>query len=166
MSTKALALPGSAADILSRLPEPPSRAAAAVALRDLCLIGAMSPHNESLTPLGRLLVDLPIEPRLAKLILLGLVYGAPDEALTIAAALSSARSPFLVPVASMEARTMDAARRRLAHGTQSDHIALLNAYRRYYLLPAGIDSQRADFARRTYLNPKVLESMRALKVCG
>lgn len=163
MSTKALRLPGRTDEILSQLPEPPEPVAAAVALRDLSLIGAISAHNEALTPLGNLLVELPIEPRLAKLILLGVCFGAIDEALTIAAALSSSRSPFLAPVEAMEARTMDAARRSLAKGTQSDHIAVLNAYRTYFLLPIGGDDARAAFAARCYLSPKVLESMRTLK---
>ena len=163
MSTKALGLPGSAADILSQLPEPPTRAATSAALRDLSVLGAISPLNESLTALGRLLVELPVQPRLAKLCLLGVCFGAPDEALTIAAALSTARSPFLAPVESMEARTMDTARRSLAHGTQSDHVAMVNAYRRFFLLPVGIDDQRGAFARRAYLNPRVLDSIRTLK---
>ena len=110
-----------------------------------------------------MLVELPIEPRLAKLVLLGLCFGAPDETLTIAAALSSSRSPFLAPMDSMEARSMDALRRGLAQGTQSDHVAVLNAYRTYFLLPLGIDDRRGAFATRCLLSEKVLESMRTLK---
>ena len=164
MSTKALRLPGRASDVLALLPEPPSAAATAAALGELKLLDAISSEDETLTPLGSLLVSLPIEPRLAKLILLGVVFGAVDEALTIAAALGSPYSPMLSPMDNMEGRSMRAARAGLANGTPSDHLAALHAYRGYFALPAGIGGEREEYARRMHLSVKALEDMRALKV--
>ena len=126
------------------------------------MLGAIA-ADESLTPLGALLVALPMEPRLAKLVLMGVVFGAVDEALTIATALAGSRSPFLTPMENMEARSMATARSILSDGTQSDHIAALNAYRRYFSLPTGIRGDRRAFAQRMHLAPDALDDMRALK---
>ena len=96
-----------------------------VAIRDLIGIGALNnSEQEALTPLGtytitlhavvlastfssiklifgffkgNLLTKLPVDARLGKLILYGVCFGCPDEALTIAACLAS-RSPFLCPI--------------------------------------------------------------------
>jgi HrpA-like RNA helicase len=69
------------------------------------------------------LASLPVDCRLGKLILLGAMFGAADEALTMAATLSS-RSPFMCPPA---ARTeADYAKRMFATG-HSDHLTSLKA---------------------------------------
>jgi len=61
---------------------------------------SIDPHHASslsqLTPLGHHLAALPTDVRIGKFLLLGAIFGVTDEALTIAAILSS-RSPFLTP---------------------------------------------------------------------
>lgn len=52
---------------------------------------------EELTPLGRQLAKLPLDVYLGKLVLLGIIYGCLDAAITIAAILSS-KSPFIAPM--------------------------------------------------------------------
>ena len=59
-------------------------------------LGALD-RKEDLTDLGKLLAKLPVDARLGKLIVLGMCFGAADEALTIAATLAN-RSPFLSPM--------------------------------------------------------------------
>ena len=162
MQAKALRLPGRALDVLTSLPEPPSAAAIEAAVSTLVRLGALTPAEETLTPLGRLLVELPLEPRLAKLLLLGVCFGAADEALTIAAFLAG-RSPFLVPTDPMEARFMDASKLEFADGSQSDHLAALNAYRAYFELPLGLGDPRGELAARRFLCVRTLEEMRSLK---
>ena len=162
MTTKALRLPHKASDVLSSLPEPPPADAIAAAVRELTALQALD-AAEQLTPLGRLLVQLPVEPRLAKLLVLGVAFGAVDETLTIAAALSL-RSPFVIPLDAMEARRVAASKERFARGSQSDHLAALHAYQAYfYATPAGVGDRRAELAEARSLSPKVLGEMRALK---
>ena len=96
MRTKALSIPGRAAYICSLLPEPPSTEAVEGAVAELTALGALRSSDETLTSLGRLLARLPVDAKLGKLLLLGTCLGAADEALTLAAALSS-RSIFLSP---------------------------------------------------------------------
>ena len=84
------------------------------------------------------MVELPVDSRLAKLVLLGCCFGAVDETLTVAAALACPSSLFLTPFDAAEGREIAAARLQLAGDTQSDHVASLRAYRRYYALPLGV----------------------------
>ena len=121
MRIKSLRLPGSAAAIASQLPEPPEPSAVLASIDELEALGALD-ASEQLTPLGSLLSSLPISPRLGKLIVYGACFGAIDEALTIAAGLTS-RSPFMSP---LEMRNeADWSRREFAYGWQSDYLALM-----------------------------------------
>ena len=52
--------------------------------------------QEDLTPMGKVLAELPIEPRVGRLILLGAILGTLDPALTIAASMGY-KDPFLSP---------------------------------------------------------------------
>ncbi len=97
--------------VLAELPEPPEAGNIALAVRELTTIGGLT-ENETLTPLGSLLAGLPIDTRLAKLVLLGVCFGAADEALTIAAALSTRTGPFLAATDAMNGRAIQASRAR------------------------------------------------------
>eukprot|EP00873_Tetraselmis_striata_P009250 jgi/Tetstr1/429514/TSEL_019419.t1 len=159
MRTKALRLPGRAGDICEELPEPPSHQAVVSAVHELEAIGALTLQDgeEELTPLGELLVKLPIDARLGKLIVYGLCFGAGDEALTMAAALGS-RSPFLSPMERRE--EADRCKKEFAGNTQSDHLAVLRAYNRFDSL-AG--EERFQFARSRFLGVKTLQAIAQLK---
>jgi HrpA-like RNA helicase len=76
--------------------------------------GAEVEQAESLTPLGRHLALLPLEPRLGKLLVMGACLGCLAPALTIAAALSY-KSPFVAPLERMD--EMETAKRALAAPT-------------------------------------------------
>ena len=159
MRTKALRLRGlggtRAADICSRLPEPPDIEAVNVAVMELTCLGALTPQEE-LTELGKLLAKLPVDARLGKLILLGVCFGATDESLTIAAALAS-RSPFMSP---MERREQaDESRRSFGMGLQSDHLAVMLAYQEFDKR----EHSRFDFARDRFLSIRTLQSIGQLK---
>jgi len=121
----------------------------------LVSIGALTPC-EQLTPLGQLLTKLPVDVRLGKLILYGVCFGAADEALTIAAALTS-RSPFLSP---MERREQADESKRQFTLLQSDHLAVLNAYSQFDALR---HDERYSFARDRFLGIKTLQQIGQLK---
>ena len=78
-----------------------------------------------LTALGYHLAQLPVAPRIGKVLLLGAVFRCVGPALTIAASLST-RSPFMSPFDKRE--QADKARRDLGGNTMSDHLTLLTAY--------------------------------------
>lgn len=74
---------GPAADFLACVLEPPAPRAVVSALEGLREVGALEPPPapESLTPLGRHLAALPLEPRLGKLLVLGALLGCLSPAL-------------------------------------------------------------------------------------
>ncbi|KAL7580066.1 hypothetical protein ACA910_005051 [Epithemia clementina (nom. ined.)] len=77
-----------------------------------------------LTPLGFHLAALPVEPRVGKMLLYGAMFGCVEEALTIAAAMSS-KNPF---IATFDQRAAaDEAKRELAING-SDFLAVLVAF--------------------------------------
>lgn len=124
LSIKVLRL-GGVKDFLQRAINPPDLRAIDIALGLLESIGAVN-KAEELTPLGQHLALLPVDPCIAKMMIMGAIFGCLDPILTIAAGISN-KDPFTV---SIEKRDQaNAARRRFAGSTLSDHIAIHNAFR-------------------------------------
>jgi ATP-dependent RNA helicase DHX36 len=73
---------------------------------------------------------MPLEPRVGKILIYGALLGCIDPALTIAAAMSLSRSPFLTP---HERRQEAATARADFVRDRSDHLALLRAYEAWEL---------------------------------
>ncbi|GLV31703.1 RHAU helicase [Carabus blaptoides fortunei] len=92
------------ADFLARAIEAPSAMAVNSAIKHLQEIDALD-ENEELTFLGQHLVDLPVEPRLAKMLLYSVIFKCVDPMLTIVAFLSY-RDPFVLPSAHQQKMTM------------------------------------------------------------
>ena len=81
--------------------------------------------EEELTPLGQHLARMPLDARVGKILIYGALLGCLEPALTIAAAMSLSRSPFLSPAD----RRAEAQQARSKFATErSDHMALLRAY--------------------------------------
>ena len=99
LQVKALGLDGGdARSFLGKALQPPAAAALDAAATALVRVGALSAApEEKLTPLGQHLARMPLEPRIGKTLIYGALLGCVDPALTIAAAMSLARSPFLSP---------------------------------------------------------------------
>ena len=162
MASKGLQMEGTATALLATLPTPPPADAVEAAVGELRALGAID-ESEALTPLGRLLTQIPIAPQLAKLVVLGVAFGAVDETLTIAASLAR-RPPFLTPIDATERRVVTESKARLAGASQSDHLAALNAYAAYYYeTPAGLGDPRARLAAARSLSAKMLHEIRVLK---
>ncbi len=88
LQTKLLAAVNvSIADFLSKAPEAPSFLMIHNSIALLKAIDALD-DEEELTELGKILVDLPIDPRLGKMILFGIVLKCLDSVLTIASCLA------------------------------------------------------------------------------
>ncbi|RKP15490.1 P-loop containing nucleoside triphosphate hydrolase protein [Piptocephalis cylindrospora] len=122
---RALELPGgSAAQLLAEALEPPDPSAVAAALANLRALRALD-GEERLTPLGRVLATLPVEPTLGRMVLQGVVMRALDPALTLAAAMAG-KDPFAGPA--WKRQEGDAARSRWSRGTRSDLLAIAQVY--------------------------------------
>ena len=81
--------------------------------------------------LASCLLDLPIEPKLGKMVLYGVVLKCLDPILTIVCCISY-KDPFTLTAAnSSERRSRDSAKEilaALAQGSMSDHMTLLRAF--------------------------------------
>jgi len=85
---------GSTAAFLALAPEPPVPRAIKHAVTLLQNIGALK-EDESLTRLGRHLGEMPVHPRVGKMLLYATLLGVLDPVLTVACA-AAYRSPFVV----------------------------------------------------------------------
>ncbi|XP_045616540.1 ATP-dependent RNA helicase A isoform X2 [Procambarus clarkii] len=123
LSIKLLRL-GSIGEFLSKaIQAPPIDAVieAEVTLREMKCLDS----NDELTPLGRILARLPIEPRLGKMVILGCIFFCGDAMCTIAAHNSTSPEIFIIPP---EYRRLSPFQRAFAGNRYSDHIAALNAF--------------------------------------
>ena len=118
---------GSTAEFLLQAVEPPIPQAISQAVALLQDIGAMK-EDEGLTRLGRHLGEMPVHPRVGKMLLYATLLGVLDPVLTVACA-AAYRSPFVV---SMEGGRE--AGKRARHGFSdeagggSDHLAVARAF--------------------------------------
>ncbi|XP_014216222.1 dosage compensation regulator [Copidosoma floridanum] len=144
LSIKLLRL-GSIGQFLSKAIEPPPIDAvieAEVMLREMkCL-----DKNDELTPLGKILARLPIEPRLGKMMILGCMFRIGDALSTMAA--NSSTFP--------EVYNMGPDMRRLSHQQKafagarySDHVAMLHVFQCWEEARAG-----GEYAETTFCESK------------
>lgn len=123
LSIKLLRL-GAIGHFLSKAIEPPPLDAvieAEVLLREMkCL-----DKNDELTPLGRIIAKLPIEPRLGKMMVLGCIFMCGGPLATMAANSSTFPEIFTLD---MGQRRLAGHQRALAGDRHSDHVAMLTAF--------------------------------------
>ena len=128
------------------------------AINLLVSIGGLTDDGcENLTPLGRHLAALPVDPRVGKMLIYASVLQCLPAVLTIAAGMAY-KDPWVMPLDKKQAA--DEARRRFAGESMSDHIALLNAYNEWRRMPA---HQARDWCWRNYLSSNTLEMMKDMR---
>ena len=134
---------GDVREVLGGVMDPPKTASVDTALTQLAHIGAILPRRRSsggkrkkaqlsfeLSPLGSHLASMPLDVRLAKVCVYGVLLRCVDPMLTVAACLSG-RSPFRNPGTDPQRRQeSEAAQRALAWGN-SDHLTMVNAYNKW-----------------------------------
>jgi len=109
--------------ILQTFIEPPRPGNVDASFKILMALGAID-GSEQLTTLGKYLAQLPCEPRVGKMIMMGAVLHCLDPVLTIAACAET--KPF---IAKKELARMVRQRRiAFSMNSQSDHVANVNAY--------------------------------------
>ena len=153
MQIKALRL-GRAKDFLSRAPQPPEDRAVDNAIDLLRVIGALDRHEE-LTPLGKHLAALPVDPRVGKMLVMGAIMGCLTLTATIAAGLAH-RDPFVMPLEKKE--MADEEKRRFGDGQFSDHIAVLNAFEAWQR-----SGRSREFCFRHFLSHNTLQMMEEMR---
>ncbi|KAH1262507.1 DExH-box ATP-dependent RNA helicase DExH1 [Glycine max] len=115
---------GTVGSFLEKALQPPDPLAVKNAIELLKTIGALD-EQEELTPLGQHLCNIPLDPNIGKMLLMGSIFQCLNPALTIAASLAY-RNPFVLPINRKE--EADAAKQFFAGDSCSDHIALLKAF--------------------------------------
>ncbi len=103
--------------------DPPAPETLMRALELLNYLGALNDEGD-MTDLGRVMAELPLEPQLAKMLIISSNYNCCSEVLSIVALLS-VKQPFMRPKDA--ARAADEAKAQFAH-MDGDHLTLLNVF--------------------------------------
>ncbi|XP_047376993.1 ATP-dependent RNA helicase A isoform X1 [Sciurus carolinensis] len=120
LSIKLLRL-GGIGQFLAKAIEPPPLDAVIEAEHTLRELDALD-VNDELTPLGRILAKLPIEPRFGKMMIMGCIFYVGDAVCTISAA-TCFPEPFI-----SEGKRLGYIHRNFAGNRFSDHVALLSVF--------------------------------------
>ncbi|WFC99552.1 RNA helicase [Malassezia yamatoensis] len=143
MHIKALDIPGmSIEDVLEATIEPPSPERVEAAITELERIGAMDSH-QSLTSLGKVLQQLPLDVAIGKMCLYGAFFRCLDPVLTLAAILTN-RDPFMAPV-DLKARANEIKDSFCPIQYRSDAIAVLKAFQQWTQLRSDASSKANRF---------------------
>lgn len=132
MHVKALAFPGiTVEEVLGGTIEAPDPDRVAAAMKDLQMVGALD-SDKNLTSLGRVLLMLPVEAQMGRLVLYGSFFRCLDQALTLAAILTN-RDPFVSP---MHLKAEAAAKKNSwsPEEFRSDALATLRAYNAWWAM--------------------------------
>lgn len=141
MHVKALNFPGmSVEEVLAATIEPPATQRVEAAMKDLQVVGALD-DNKNLTSLGRVLLQLPVEAQMGRLVLYGSFFRCLDQALTLAAILTN-RDPFLAPM-HLKAEASAIKNSWTPIEFRSDALATLQAYNAWQKLQSNGEYDRA-----------------------
>ena len=139
MHVKALNFPGmSVEDVLAETIEPPAAERVTAAVKDLAMVGALD-TQKNLTSLGRVLLQLPVEVQVGRLVLLGAFFKCLDNALTLAAILTN-RDPFMAPM-HLKQEASAVKNSWAPSDFRSDVLATLRAYNAWWEI-----QRRGDYA--------------------
>ncbi|KAF9076296.1 hypothetical protein BDP27DRAFT_1314204 [Rhodocollybia butyracea] len=126
MHIKALNFPGmTVEEVLGATIEPPQPERVSSAMKTLQMVGALDNH-QNLTSLGRVLLQIPVDVQVGRLVLFGSFFRCLDQALSLAALLTS-RDPFMSPM-HLKEEAAAAKNKWCPPGAHSDALTVLNAY--------------------------------------
>ncbi|XP_031779462.1 3'-5' RNA helicase YTHDC2 [Nasonia vitripennis] len=141
------------AEFLEKAIEPPSNVITRNAVQLLKTIDALDPW-EDLTELGSHLLDLPIEPRLGKMLLYAVVLKCLDPILTIVCSLAY-KDPFVIPFQPSKKQAAMLARKEFASNTYSDHMSVLRAFQIWQ--NARANGWERAFCEKNFISAAVME---------
>jgi small subunit ribosomal protein S24e len=132
MHVKALDFPGMAVEeVLAAAIEPPAPDRIKAAMSDLQMVGAID-EKQNLTPLGRVLLQLPVDVQVGRLVLYGSFFRCLDQALTLAALMTN-REPFVSPF-HLKAEAAAVKNSWSLTEFRSDALAALRAYNAWWAM--------------------------------
>ncbi|KDR84993.1 hypothetical protein GALMADRAFT_233530 [Galerina marginata CBS 339.88] len=132
MHVKALNFPGmTVEEVLAAAIEPPDPARVEAAMKDLQMVGALD-SEKNLTSLGRVLLQLPVDAQMGRLVLYGSFFRCLDSALTLAAILSN-RDPFVSPM-HLKQQAQQKKDSWTPEGFRSDALATLRAFNAWWAM--------------------------------
>ncbi|XP_062437511.1 ATP-dependent RNA helicase A [Rhea pennata] len=156
LSIKLLRL-GGIGQFLAKAIEPPPLDAVIEAEHTLRELDALD-SNDELTPLGRILAKLPIEPRLGKMMIMGCIFYVGDAVCTISAA-TCFPEPFI-----SEGKRLGYVHRNFAGNRFSDHVALLSVFQAWDDARMGGEEAEMRFCEHKRLNMSTLRMTWEAKV--
>jgi len=125
------------------------------AIKELKVLGALD-DDENLTEIGKTMSDLPVEPRIGRMIIEAAKYNAMHDVCAIAGFVS-ARSVYVRP--QKKAFEADAAHEKFKH-EKSDFIAMIRIWREYQnQIRQGGYKQAKAWAHENFFNNKVLSEI-------
>ncbi len=162
MHVKALNFPNmDVKSVLGATIEPPDPQRIDIALEALRVAGALD-TEENLTALGRILLQIPVDVHVGRLVLYGSFFRCLDDALTLAAILSS-RDPWLCPMM-MKAEARKAKASWLPPDFRSDILATWKAYNAWNKMMSERRFIEAhQFCQDNFLSRLTLLSMQKLR---
>lgn len=153
-------------EILAEALDPPTPRAVENAMRTLREVGAIkeeaeksAPAKLSLSTLGQYLSLLPLDVRLAKMLVYGALLSCLEPILTIVAAISY-KSPFVVPIGKRQ--EADAARFGFK-AVGSDLITIVKCYSAWETACIRGKSVASNFCRRNFLSESTFNSLKAMR---
>jgi HrpA-like RNA helicase len=162
MHIKALNFPGlEVEDVLAQTIEPPAPDRVQAAIENLQVVGALD-ERRGLTALGKVLLQIPIDVQLGRLLLFGSFFKCLDPALTLAAILSNRDAFNNPPLLKKESK----AARELWSPSEfrSDVLATLQAYNAWWDIQSrGLYQQANQFCNENFLSKPVLVQYQNLK---
>jgi hypothetical protein len=142
MHVKALNFPNMAVEeVLAATIEPPSPERVAAAMKELQMVGALD-QTQGLTALGRVLLQLPVDVQVGRLVLYGSFFRCLDQALTLAAILTN-RDPFVSPM-HLKAEAGATKSSWSPANFKSDALAILRAYNAWEKIQQSRDFVKAN----------------------
>ncbi|XP_025956820.2 ATP-dependent RNA helicase A isoform X2 [Dromaius novaehollandiae] len=156
LSIKLLRL-GGIGQFLAKAIEPPPLDAVIEAEHTLRELDALD-SNDELTPLGRILAKLPIEPRLGKMMIMGCIFYVGDAVCTISAA-TCFPEPFI-----SEGKRLGYVHRNFAGSRFSDHVALLSVFQAWDEARMGGEEAEMRFCEHKRLSMSTLRMTWEAKV--
>ncbi|RUS82035.1 hypothetical protein EGW08_010191 [Elysia chlorotica] len=144
---------------LGKCPQAPPQLVICSAVQNLKSIDALDAFEE-LTILGQHLADLPVEPRLGKILLYSVVLKCLDPVLTIVCTLSF-KDPFVLPSSPYERRAVMVKKRSFAEETYSDHIVFLRTFQAWQ--KARAENWERAFCEKNYLSSSTMEMLNGMR---
>ncbi|GAM85116.1 hypothetical protein ANO11243_031200 [Dothideomycetidae sp. 11243] len=128
--------------------DPPPTNTMLTALEELYALSALDEEG-LLTRLGRRMADFPMEPALAKSLIMSVDLGCSDELLSIVAMISASQSVFYRP---KEKQNQADQKKAKFHDPSGDHLTLLNVYQ------AWLRQRRSDaWCQENFIMPRAMK---------